>query len=54
MNLVVIKTVAPIDFESPQSNVDVLTTLVAWLQANGNRQALLSETGGGSTASCET
>ncbi|THH28296.1 hypothetical protein EUX98_g5893 [Antrodiella citrinella] len=34
-------------------NVDVLTTLVQFLQANGNRQALLSETGGGNTASCE-
>ncbi|KAG6830293.1 hypothetical protein H0H92_001371 [Tricholoma furcatifolium] len=36
------------------SNVDVLTTLVQWLQANGNRQALLSETGGGNTQSCYT
>ncbi|KAF8578407.1 glycoside hydrolase family 5 protein [Ramaria rubella] len=36
------------------NNVDVLTTLVTWLQASGNRQALLSETGGGNTASCET
>ncbi|KAI5124167.1 hypothetical protein M0805_000975 [Coniferiporia weirii] len=35
-------------------NVDVLQTLVDWLQTNGNRQALLSETGGGNTASCET
>ncbi|TFY83404.1 hypothetical protein EWM64_g612 [Hericium alpestre] len=36
------------------NNVDVLTTLVSWLQENGNRQAILSETGGGNTASCET
>ncbi|EIN14752.1 hypothetical protein PUNSTDRAFT_154759 [Punctularia strigosozonata HHB-11173 SS5] len=36
------------------NNVDVLTTLVNWLQQNGNRQAILSETGGGNTASCET
>lgn len=35
-------------------NVSVLQTLVQWLQANGNRQALLSETGGGNTSSCET
>jgi endoglucanase len=35
-------------------NVQVMQTLVAWLQSNGNRQALLSETGGGNTASCET
>ena len=35
-------------------NVSVLQTLVQWLQENGNRQALLSETGGGNTASCET
>ncbi|KZP31158.1 glycoside hydrolase family 5 protein [Athelia psychrophila] len=35
-------------------NVAVLTTLVAWLKSVGNRQALLSETGGGSTSSCET
>ncbi|THH09186.1 hypothetical protein EW145_g2190 [Phellinidium pouzarii] len=35
-------------------NVSVFQTLIAWLQANGNRQALLSETGGGNTASCET
>lgn len=34
--------------------MDVLTTLVAFLKANGNRQALLSETGGGNTDSCET
>ncbi|THH19988.1 hypothetical protein EW146_g1281 [Bondarzewia mesenterica] len=36
------------------NNVDVLTTLVAWLKASGNRQAILSETGGGNTSSCET
>ncbi|KAL1951468.1 hypothetical protein VTO73DRAFT_617 [Trametes versicolor] len=35
-------------------NVDVLKTLVSFLQQNGNRQAILSETGGGNTASCET
>nr|AMK37824.1 endoglucanase [Inonotus obliquus]AMK37825.1 endoglucanase [Inonotus obliquus] len=35
-------------------NVQVLQTLVNWLKSNGNRQALLSETGGGNTASCET
>ena len=35
-------------------NTAVLQTLVTWLQQNGNRQALLSETGGGNTASCET
>ncbi|KAH7930545.1 cellulase-domain-containing protein [Leucogyrophana mollusca] len=40
--------------ECVTSNVDVLTTLVTYLQANGNRQAILSETGGGNTASCET
>ncbi len=38
----------------PQDNVDVLKTLVQFLQQNGNRQAILSETGGGNTASCET
>lgn len=37
-----------------QNNVDVLTTLVAFLQANGDRQAILTETGGGNTASCMT
>lgn len=37
-----------------QDNVSVLQTLVAFLQENGNRQAILSETGGGNTASCET
>ncbi|KZT37202.1 cellulase-domain-containing protein [Sistotremastrum suecicum HHB10207 ss-3] len=35
-------------------NTAVLQTLVDWLQENGNRQALLSETGGGNTSSCET
>ncbi|GJE87572.1 endo-1,4-beta-glucanase [Phanerochaete sordida] len=34
-------------------NVSVLQTLVQFLQANGNRQAILSETGGGNTSSCE-
>lgn len=37
-----------------QSNVDVLMTIVAFLKANGNRQAILSETGGGNTSSCFT
>ncbi|KAF9015554.1 endoglucanase [Cyathus striatus] len=36
------------------SNVDVLQTLVNFLKANGNRQAILSETGGGNTSSCFT
>ncbi|KAF8078793.1 endoglucanase [Lyophyllum atratum] len=36
------------------SNVDVLATLVTFLKASGNRQAILSETGGGNTASCFT
>jgi len=36
------------------NNVATLTTLVTWLKANGDRQAILSETGGGNTASCET
>ncbi|PSR76694.1 hypothetical protein PHLCEN_2v8291 [Hermanssonia centrifuga] len=35
-------------------NTAIFTTLVSFLQANGNRQAILSETGGGNTASCET
>nr|Q66NB7.2 RecName: Full=Manganese dependent endoglucanase Eg5A; AltName: Full=Carboxymethyl-cellulase 5A; Short=CMCase 5A; Short=Cellulase 5A; AltName: Full=Endo-1,4-beta-glucanase Eg5A; Flags: Precursor [Phanerodontia chrysosporium]AAU12275.2 endoglucanase [Phanerodontia chrysosporium] len=35
-------------------NVQVLQTLVQFLQANGNRQAILSETGGGNTSSCES
>ncbi|KIJ68221.1 glycoside hydrolase family 5 protein [Hydnomerulius pinastri MD-312] len=39
--------------ECVTDNVSVLETLVAWLQSNGNRQAILSETGGGNTASCE-
>ncbi|KAH8099381.1 endoglucanase [Cristinia sonorae] len=39
--------------ECVTDNVDVLTTLVSFLKANGNRQAILSETGGGNTASCE-
>ncbi|KAH0578023.1 Manganese dependent endoglucanase Eg5A, partial [Termitomyces sp. 'cryptogamus'] len=42
------------DNSGTHSNVNVLTTLVAWLKANGNRQALLSETGGGNTQSCYT
>lgn len=36
------------------NNVAILETLVHWLEASGNRQALLSETGGGNTASCKT
>ncbi|KAI0963964.1 Manganese dependent endoglucanase Eg5A [Taiwanofungus camphoratus] len=40
--------------ECVTNNTEVLETLVSWLQANGNRQAVLSETGGGNTASCET
>ncbi|KAJ3800763.1 glycoside hydrolase superfamily [Lentinula aff. detonsa] len=39
--------------ECVTDNVDILTTLVTWLQTN-NRQAFLSETGGGNTASCES
>ncbi|KZS87208.1 cellulase-domain-containing protein [Sistotremastrum niveocremeum HHB9708] len=35
-------------------NTAVFQTLVNWLQQNGNRQAILSETGGGNTSSCET
>lgn len=40
--------------ECVTDNVAVLTTLVTWLKSVGNRQAILSETGGGNTASCET
>ncbi|KII94195.1 glycoside hydrolase family 5 protein [Plicaturopsis crispa FD-325 SS-3] len=40
--------------ECVTNNVDVLTTLVSFLKSNGNRQAILSETGGGNVASCET
>jgi len=37
------------------NNTLVMETLVTWLQANGNRQAILSETGGGRyDASCFT
>ncbi|KAJ3483129.1 hypothetical protein NLI96_g6518 [Meripilus lineatus] len=35
-------------------NVSVMQTLVSFLKANGNRQAILSETGGGNTSSCES
>lgn len=35
------------------NNQSVFQTLIAWLQQNG-RQAILSETGGGSTSTCET
>lgn len=35
-------------------NVSTFQTLVSWLQSNGNRQALLTETGGGHTQSCYT
>ena len=31
-----------------------MTDLVNFLKANGNRQAILSETGGGETTSCYT
>jgi len=37
-----------------KNGVDDLTSLVNFLKSNGNRQAILSETGGGSTSSCET
>ena len=37
-----------------QNNIGVLKTLVAFLKTKGNRQAILTETGGGNTASCET
>ena len=39
---------------SSQDNVAILETLVTFLKDNGNRQAILSETGGGETASCYT
>lgn len=39
--------------ECVTNNVDVFQTLVDFLVANGNRQALLSESGGGNTESCE-
>ncbi|KAI0347834.1 endoglucanase [Trametopsis cervina] len=39
--------------ECTTDNVSVLQTLVSFLKQNGNRQAILSETGGGNTASCE-
>ncbi|EED77764.1 candidate endoglucanase from glycoside hydrolase family GH5 [Postia placenta Mad-698-R] len=39
--------------ECVTNNTEVLETLVSWLQEYG-RQAVLSETGGGNTASCET
>ena len=39
---------------STQDNVSILETLVTFLQENGNRQAILSETGGGETTSCYT
>jgi endoglucanase len=39
--------------ECVTNNVDVFTTLASWLRSN-QRQALLSETGGGNTQSCET
>ena len=37
-----------------QNNVQVFQTLVNFLRENGNRQAILSETGGGNTESCFT
>jgi endoglucanase len=39
--------------ECVKSNVDIFTTLATWLRSN-QRQALLSETGGGNVQSCET
>ncbi|CCL98509.1 uncharacterized protein FIBRA_00508 [Fibroporia radiculosa] len=39
--------------ECVTNNTVVLETLVSWLRENGDRQAILSETGGGNTASCE-
>jgi endoglucanase len=39
--------------ECVTSNVDVFTSLASWLRSN-KRQALLSETGGGNTQSCES
>ncbi|KZT75064.1 glycoside hydrolase family 5 protein [Daedalea quercina L-15889] len=38
--------------ECVTNNTEVLETLVSWMRANGNRQAILSETGGGDTESC--
>ncbi|XP_006454003.1 hypothetical protein AGABI2DRAFT_189329 [Agaricus bisporus var. bisporus H97] len=40
--------------ECTTDNVQVMQTLVNWLRANGNRQAILSETGAGNTQSCFT
>jgi aryl-phospho-beta-D-glucosidase BglC (GH1 family) len=40
--------------ECTTDNVQVMQTLVNWLKSNGNRQAILSETGGGNTQSCFT
>ncbi|KAI0776439.1 glycoside hydrolase superfamily [Irpex lacteus] len=39
--------------ECTTDGISALQGLVSFLQKNGNRQAILSETGGGSTASCE-
>ncbi|KAL1737745.1 glycoside hydrolase superfamily, partial [Schizophyllum fasciatum] len=39
--------------ECVTNNIDVFQALVDFLKQNGNRQALLSESGGGNTASCE-
>jgi endoglucanase len=39
--------------ECTHNGVDALQTLATWLRSN-KRMALLSETGGGNTASCET
>lgn len=39
--------------ECATNNVQVFTTLAAWLRSN-NRIAILSETGGGNVQSCET
>jgi endoglucanase len=52
---IILKSFSPSDHPGMiQDNVQVMQTLVSWLKSNGNRQALLSETGGGNTASCET
>ncbi|KAI3622417.1 glycoside hydrolase family 5 protein [Moniliophthora roreri] len=39
--------------ECVTSNIEVFQALVDFLKSNGNRQAILSETGGGNTESCE-
>lgn len=39
--------------ECVTDNVNTFSTLATWLRQNGNRKAILSETGGGNTASCQ-